>query len=130
MPTRKSLKAFSATITIGRHRHYSGVVIPESEYVSFIQTYQQELILRKKIYLSVAVSGCSIVLNQQHEPHLRLSFINYPKFPLDEAVLKNEIEAMARALLEEFSQNRVVIQFDDETLMLERSDETDPGIGI
>jgi hypothetical protein len=59
---------------------------------------------------------------------LKLNFINYPKFPLKETLLKKEIEKITKALMKEFDQNRVVIEYLDETVMLEGSDRIDPRI--
>ena len=55
-------------------------------------------------------------------------FINYPKFELPPAVLKFEIEELSRQLLLAFKQNRVVIEYLDELVMLENSQEHDPRI--
>lgn len=78
--------------------------------------------------LSVSLSECDVVLSGQVEPHLNLHFINYPKFPLKESALKIEIENLTMYLMKEFEQNRVVIEYLDETVMLENSDSIDPRI--
>jgi hypothetical protein len=43
-------------------------------------------------------------------------------------VLKFEIEELSKQLLLAFKQNRVVIEYLDEVIMLENSDEIDPRI--
>jgi hypothetical protein len=43
-------------------------------------------------------------------------------------VLKFEIEELAKQLLLAFKQNRVVIEYLDEVIMLENSEEIDPSI--
>ena len=125
---RKSIPPFYGVITIGLEIGYEKVKIDESEIITFIQAYQDELIKNKQIYLSASISNCTIVLSGQIEPHLKIRFINYPKFELSPAVLKLEIEELSRQLMLAFKQNRVVIEYLDELVMLENSEDHDPRI--
>jgi hypothetical protein len=125
---RISIKSFSAVLTIGLELGYDKVKIEESEIIAFLQAYQDELIKNKQIYLSASITHCTIVLSGQIEPHLKISFINYPKFELSPPVLKHEIEELSKQLMLTFKQNRVVIEYLDETIMLEKSADLDPRI--
>jgi hypothetical protein len=125
---RKSIPPFYGVLTIGLETGYEKVKIDETEIITFIQAYQDELINNKQIYLSASIANCTIVLSGQVEPHLTISFINYPKFELPPAVLKFEIEELSKQLLLAFKQNRVVIEYLDEVIMLENYDEIDPRI--
>ena len=125
---RKSIPPFYGVLTIGLEIGYEKVKIDETEIITFIQAYQDELIKNKQIYMSASISNCTIVLSGQVEPHLKISFINYPKFELPLAVLKFEIEELSKQLLLAFKQNRVVIEYLDELVMLENSQEHDPRI--
>ena len=125
---RKSVKTFSAKVTIGLEKAYEKEKIEKNSVIEFIQKIQNELIKNKSIYLSVSVSECEIVMSGQIEPHLVLNFINYPKFPLEEDVLKMEIEELTKKLASHFKQNRVVIEYLDETVMFEQNDNIDPRI--
>ncbi len=125
---RTSTKPFPATITIGLQTGYTHKQINKCDVIAHLQNWQDELIHEKNLYLSVSVSDCQIVLSGQVEPHLKLSFINYPRFPLKEEVLKQEIEALTKSLIKSFKQNRVVIEYPDETVMFEDSPEIDPRI--
>jgi hypothetical protein len=125
---RKSIPPFYGVLTIGLEIGYEKVKIDETKIITFIQAYQDALIKNKQIYLSTSISNCTIVLSGQLEPHLKISFINYPKFELPPAVLKFEIEELSNQLLLAFKQNRVVIEYLDEVIMLENSDEIDPRI--
>ena len=127
---RKSVKTFSAKVTIGLEKAYDKEKIEKDRVIEFIQKIQNELIKNKSIYLSVSVSECEIVMSGQIEPHLVLNFINYPKFPLEEDVLKMEIEELTKKLASQFKQNRVVIEYLDETVMFEQNDNIDPRIAI
>ena len=125
---RKTIQSFYGVLTIGLEIGYEKEKIDETEIITFIQAYQDELIKNKQLYLSASISKCTIVLSGQTEPHLKISFINYPKFKLHPAVLKFEIEELSRQLMLTFKQNRVVIEYLDEVIMLENSDEIDPRI--
>jgi len=125
---RKSIPPFYGVITIGLEIGYEKVKIDESEIITFIQAYQDELIKNKQIYLSASISNCTIVLSEQIEPHLKIRFINYPKFELPPSVLKFEIEELSSQLMMTFKQNRVVIEYLDELVMLEKSEDYDPRI--
>ena len=125
-----SVKPFSAKLTLGLELGYTKKLIEKSEIIKSIQKYQNQLIKDKNLVLSVSISECEIVLSGQIEPHLKINFINYPKFPLEEKKLKIEIEELTKYLMKKFEQNRVVIQYLDETVMLENSELIDPRIKI
>ena len=78
--------------------------------------------------MPAAVSDCSIVFAGQIEPHLKINFINYPKFPLQAPLLKTTITDFTKALMQKFEQNRLVIEYLDETVMFELTNDIDPRI--
>ena len=125
---RIASKPFFATINFGLQIGYTDKVIDKTKVIEYLQKYQNQLIKQKKLYLSLAIAECEIVMSGQVEPHLKLSLINYPKFPLEQKVLKNEIETLTKYLMGEFDQNRIVIEYFNETVMFENSDEIDPRI--
>jgi hypothetical protein len=125
---RITTEPFFALITIGSNHGYSENGITENELIEFIQKYQDKLIEELRLYLSVCLSECKIVMSGQVEPHYKLSFINYPRFPYVIDILRTEVETFAQSLMERFDQNRVVVEFPDETVMFEQSDEIDPKI--
>lgn len=128
MITKRTSKPFSAKVTLGLERGYTQTKIDKKEITRCIQTYQKRLITEKKFYLSVSLSECQIVLGDHIEPHLNLNFINYPRFPQEEQILKTEIENLTQHLMKEFDQNRVVVEYMDETVMFEMGEEVDPRI--
>ncbi len=68
------------------------------------------------------------MLADQVEPHLEICVINYPKFPLNIEQLKTATQDLAGHLMQKFKQNRVVIEYLDETLMLEVTTDLDPNV--
>lgn len=121
-------KTFNASITLGLEVGYTNVPINKEQLLVELQAYQQRRTDEANIYLSALITECNIVLNCQNEPHLKLEFINYPKFPMRVEVFKSEILNLAAYLLTKMKQNRTVIVFTDETVMLELSEEIDPRI--
>jgi hypothetical protein len=45
-----------------------------------LQDFQYKLSKKKNIYLNACLSECEIILNGQVEPHIKVEFINYPRF--------------------------------------------------
>jgi hypothetical protein len=103
-------ESLQATITIGLELGYTKEVYSKDLLIKELQAYQQKRIDAAGIYLSASVSECSIVLSGQKEPHLKLEFINYPKFPLDVEVFKKEIVDLGAYLLDKMQQNRTVVE--------------------
>ena len=126
--TKKSLKPFSAKVTLGLEIGYTERLIEKTKIIQHIQKIQNDLIKSKNIFLSVSISDTNIVMSGQIEPHIILNFINYPKFPVKIEILKKEIEELTKQLMIEFKQNRTIIEYLDETLMLEQSEDIDPRI--
>lgn len=125
-----SIKTFQASIFIGLEEGYTKKQIDADEVIGTLQTLQLAIAQEKNVYLSASLSHCNIVLNYQNEPHLKFDFINYPKFPQDEELLKENILFLAKMLMITHDQNRMIVIFPDETIMLEQTDEIDPRTAI
>ena len=125
---KKTLKPFSAKVTLGLELGYTERLIEKTKIIQHIQKIQNDLIKSKNIFLSVSISDTNIVMGGQIEPHIILNFINYPKFPVKIEILKKEIEELTKQLMIEFKQNRTIIEYLDETLMLEQTEDIDPRI--
>jgi hypothetical protein len=121
-------KTFQATINIGLEVGYTNNVYDKEQLIKELQAYQEQKINNDNVYLSASVIECNIVLNGQNEKHLKLEFINYPKFVLAIEEFKAEVFSLAKHLLMKMKQNRTVVVFTDETIMLEINKEIDPKI--
>lgn len=124
------IKTLQASIFIGLEYGYTQKQIDENLVIESLSELQKQLSVEKNIFLSASVSKTVIVLNNQKEPHLKIDFINYPKFPLDENIFKDEVLIIGKELMKQFKQNRILIIYTDETVMLEQSEETDTRIKI
>ena len=122
------IKTFQASIFIGLEIGYTQKKINENLVIESLSELQKQLSKEKDIYLSASISKTVIILNNQNEPHLKIDFINYPKFPISEEIFKDEVLHFGKELMKQFEQNRILIIYTDETSMLEQSNEIDPRI--
>ena len=124
----KSEPAFRGSITLGLKKGYTEQQIDRKDVYKALSAYQKELWKTKEFKLSVRVSDCDIVFNDQLEPHLRIDIINYPLFPASMESLRQNTLDLAEHLLVRMEQNRVVVEFDTDTVMLDLNDEYDPRV--
>ena len=122
------IKTFQASIFIGLEVGYTQKQIDENLVIESLSELQKQLSKEKDIYLSASISKTVIVLNNHKEQHLKIDFINYPKFPLSEDIFKDEVLIIGKELMKQFEQNRILIIYTDETVMFEQSEEIDPRI--
>jgi hypothetical protein len=119
---------FYATITLGLQKAYTPDLIHVEDVYDALVAYQKKLISEQGLYLSANCTESLIVLSGQREPHLNIRFINYPRFPVEEAVFKKHVLDIAVYLKTTFEQKRLVIEFHDGFVMLQEGDEVDPRI--
>lgn len=123
-------KTFTAKLTIGLFMGYSKKRIPVPEFKKALLKAQENIKVQYKIELSAKLTRCEILFLGQQEPSMDLQFIQYPKFPQEVAALKKAIVLLTEMMMLELEQNRVVIVFTDETIMLEQSEVIDPNIQL
>ena len=122
------IKTFQASIFIGLEIGYTQKKINKNLVIESLSELQKQLSKEKDIYFSASVSKTVIVLNNHKEQHLKIDFINYPKFPISEEIFKDEVLHFGKELMKQFEQNRILIIYTDQTVMLEASEELDPRI--
>lgn len=125
---RISVKTFTAHFTLRLYTGYSDKVISIDKLKHILAEGQERVKEGSNIFLSAKLSLCNIVFLGQDEPSVEIQFIQYPKFPADEKVLKAAITDLVIYMIEKLEQNRTVIVFPDETIMLEQTSEIDPRI--
>ncbi len=125
-----SCKSFRAQVTIGLNIGYTTNSISIETVKRELAAAQQVVKKELNVFLSTKIKTCEIVFLGQEEPSVELEFIQYPKFIQDEALLKKAILKLTELMMMALQQNRVVIIFNDETIMLEKSEEIDPNIEI
>lgn len=117
-------------ITIGRQVGYSKEVYCREQLIALLCKAQKALSKETDIKLSARLSEGAIIFAGQNEPCFILDFINYPKFPVTPKEMKQGVTFIAKKLLQSCHQNRIVAEFNDQTIMLDLSDEFDPGIEL
>ena len=125
-----SCKTFTAQVTIGLKKRYTIEIIPIEVFKKTLLKFQKIILEKYNVELSTKIRQCEIFFLGQDEPSVELEFIQYPKFPQEEPILKNAIVELTKMMMLELEQNRVVIVFTDETIMLEQSDVIDPNIQL
>ena len=125
-----SCKTFTAQVTIGMTKGYSRKKIPMPIFKDELLKAQREIKEKYNVLLSAKIRTCEIVFLGQDEPSIELEFIQYPKFLQEEKELKKAIISLTEILMIKLEQNRVVIVFKDDTIMLEQNNEIDPTIKI
>lgn len=128
--TNASCKTFTAQVTLGLKKVYTTEIIPMNVFKQELLKTQKTILEKYNVELSTKIRQCEIIFLGQDEPSIELEFIQYPKFLQEESVLKNAIVELTKLMMLEIEQNRVVIVFSDETIMLEQSDAIDPNIRL
>ena len=123
---RISADPFEAHASFELRMAHSNETISYNQFIDRLQYSQRIVKERFDLNLSAQVSKCDVVLHKQHESQLRLDFINYPEFPTEIPKLKAAIIFLTEFLAQQLSQNRVVITFPDEHIMLTQNSQRDP----
>lgn len=121
---------FTAQVTLGLFKGYSNELIPLAHVKKELIKAQTSIKEDFNIVLSAKLRHCEILCLGQDEPSIELEFIQYPKFQTEVESLKKAILALTKILMKPLEQNRIVIVFSDETVMLEQFDAIDPKIQI
>jgi hypothetical protein len=126
----KSCKTFTAQVTIGLYKGYSKELVSQKVLKEELVIAQRAAKEQYGVLLSTKIRTCEIVFLGQEEPAVELEFIQYPKFQQEEELLKKAIVSLTEMILITLEQNRVVIVFKDETIMIEQNNEIDPTIKL
>lgn len=130
MTNEIKLETYTAKLNIGLQKNYYNTYYAKSDYIQFLQEYQTKLITEKGIHLSAAVQEFELVYGNLVEKHLVLNFVNYPKFPLEINIFKKNINLLGKKMMEQFNQNRIMIEYPDETIVFEIDPKIDPKISL
>ena len=109
----KSLETITAKIYLGLREGYTEKVHTLDEVKDFLQQYVN------KVGLCVTVTPTTFVYKDGREDGAVIGLINYPRFPTTREKLKQTAEEIAGLCKTKYNQNRVSIEYQDETVMLE-----------
>lgn len=115
-------KTFHAKTVLGLQKGYSNELISIENFKTNLLKAQKKIVDKFGVGLSIQLTPCTIFFLGQDEPSISLEIIQYPKFPQPEPILKETFIQLIADMMIELEQNRTVIQFLDETIMLEQTD--------
>ena len=115
-------KTFHAKAVLGLQKGYSNELISIEDFKTNLLKAQKKIVNKFGVGLSIQLTPCTIFFLGQDEPSISLEIIQYPKFPQPEPILKETFIQLIADMMIELEQNRTVIQFLDETIMLEQTD--------
>ncbi|EAZ94726.1 hypothetical protein FBBAL38_13110 [Flavobacteria bacterium BAL38] len=115
-------KTFHAKAVLGLQKGYSNKIISIEDFKTNLLKAQKKIVDKFGVGLSIQLTPCTIFFLGQDEPSISLEIIQYPKFPQPEPILKETFIQLIADMMIELEQNRTVIQFLDETIMLEQTD--------
>jgi len=107
-----SLETITAKIYLGLREGYTEKVHTLDEVKDFLQKYVD------RVGLCVTVTPTTFVYKDGREDGAVIGLINYPRFPTTREKLKQTAEEIAGLCKAEYKQNRVSIEYQDETIML------------
>lgn len=110
-------ETYYAKIYVGRRVGYGKTIHIDEKIMDFIQEYVN------KIGLCVTTTKTNYIYKDGNEPGYIVGLINYPRFPKTKEEIKITALDLAEKLLIKMEQNRVSVEFPDETIMLEKKDE-------
>ena len=125
-----SQPSFSVEVTLGCYRAFTKDLLSEQEVRNAVEKMQRHVYTTAGVPLSVRLSFSEILFLGQHEPCFTLHFIQYPKFPQDEGILRENIRSFTTLLMKELEQLRGVVCFPDATQLLETTEVLDPDINL
>jgi hypothetical protein len=109
----KSLETITAKIFLGLREGYSEKVHTMDEVKDFLQEYVN------RVGLCVTVTPTTFIYKDGREEGAVIGLINYPRFPTTKKKLKQTAEEIAKLCKERYKQNRISIEYQDQTVMLE-----------
>lgn len=109
----KSVETITAKIYLGLKEGYTGPVHTIGEVRDFLQREAD------KGGLCVTVTPTTFIYKNGREDGAIIGLINYPRLPTPKKELKKIAERIAAICKEEYKQNRVSIEYQDRTVMLE-----------
>lgn len=125
----KTAPTYTAQIWVGTREQYT----PEVRGLQMAREWLHEYVNRVGLCVTVTpteyiytgrkdVSADPNYCSQASEPGFVVGLINYPRFPVEPAQIREHALAIGKGLLQLFKQFKVSIVFPAETVMLESTD--------
>lgn len=124
-----SKEKYTGTINIGLQKGYSNEYFTKKDYIQCIQEWQKQTSTEHQLMFSPAVFEFDFVCGELIEPHLSIRFINYPKSLVKKKNFRKSVNTLAELLMDQFSQNRILIEYSDRNILMEKTQDYDPKNG-
>lgn len=109
----KSVETITAKIYLGLREGHTDKIHNLNEVKKILQDYVD------KVGLCVTINPTTFIYTDGKEEGVIIGLINYPGFPTTKKKLEKTAEEIAFLCKEKYKQNRVSIEYQDRTLMLE-----------
>ena len=109
----KSLETITAKIYLGLREGYSDKIHTLEDVKDFLQEYVN------KGGLCITVTPTTYLYKDAREDGAVIGLINYPRFPMTKEKIKQAAEEIANLCKDRYKQNRISIEYQDQTVMLE-----------
>ena len=109
----KSVETITAKIYLGLREGYTNKIHSINELKDFLQKY-----VDKKSYC-VTITPTNFIYKDGREKGAIIGLINYPRFPSNKKEIKRKAEEIASLCKDKYKQNRVSIEYQARTIMLE-----------
>lgn len=109
----KSVETITAKIYLGLREGYTNEIHSIDELKNLLQKYVNE-----KSYC-VTITKTNFIYKNGGEKGAIIGLINYPRFPSTKKEIKRKAEEIAKLCKDKYKQNRVSIEYQDRTIMLE-----------
>ncbi len=109
----KTVETITAKIYLGLREGYTSNIHSIDELKTFLQEYIN------RVGLCVTVTPTTFLYKDGKEEGVIIGLINYPRFPTTKEKLKNTTAEIAQLCKNKYKQNRVSIEYQEETVMIE-----------
>ena len=116
---------FYGIINMGLQRGYTNEYFEKEDIYTFLQDWQKIVFKDNNFPLCPALNEYDLMVGMHIEKHLALRFINFPTMNLTSENFKKILLELSQKLMHKFEQNRMLIEFSDETFLFEQSSKWD-----
>jgi len=109
----KTVETITAKIYLGLREGYTDKVHSLDDVKDFLQEYVN------RVSLCVTIIPTTFIYKDNRDDGAIIGLMNYPRFPTTKEDLEKTAEEIARLCKERYKQNRISIEYQDKTVMIE-----------
>ena len=116
---------YHGTVNIGLQKGYTGSYYSKGDYLHFVCEWHLKN-GKSPLMLCAAVYEYDLVIGNHIEPHLTLRLVTLPNQKIRKKKFRKTVTKFARLMAHQFQQNRILVEFTDRSLLIEKTAEIDP----